>query len=247
MKLSHLLAVTAVLLLSAAGAKASIIFDDFNVNEGHFNLAPNFSSTTNFTSASTADRITSDSLEGAGSEQLLLVHSTATTNRVRFLSGGGAPTANVSFNTTAGTDGFIGYYYKVVGDLTKAVGTTLSLNLDGGTGTTAEADGATPKPINNDGAWHLVEWDLDATNQWGAITGIGGGHGGALIDTNHTIDSIYMQLNSASSGSTFSVLVDFVAKSDSGSIAALVPTPEPASIGLLLAGLPLLLRRRRAA
>ena len=247
MKASRFLGIlVAVLMLGIGSAKASIIFDDFNSNEGHFNQLPTFSSTTNFTTASTADRITTDSIEGTGSESLVLVHSTATTNRVRFVSGSGTPSNNVSFNvSTAGTDGRIGYYYKVVGTTANAVGTTMSIILDDAAlNTGASDDGGTPRAINADGQWHLVEWDLDNTADWGVVTGIGGD--GVLGDTSRTIDSIYLQLNSAASGASFSILIDFVAKSDSGSISALLPpVPEPASISLVLLGVPLFLRRRR--
>jgi len=235
-----------ILMLGIGSAQASIIFDDFNTNEGHFNQSPTFSSTTNFTTASTADRITTDSIEGAGSESLVLVHSTATTNRVRFVSGSGTVSNNVSFtvDSTAGVnDGFIGYYYKVVGTLGNAVGTTMSLNLDGAGGTSAEMDGATPKPINADGNWHLVEWSLDSASDWGVVTGIGGGGHGVLTGS-HSIDSIYMQQNSAASGSQFSILLDFVAKSD-GTASVSTLLPEPASMALLLFAAPTLLRRRR--
>ncbi len=47
---------------------ASIIFDDFNVNEGHVTSVPTHSgSTSGLAASSTADRVTTDSpLEGAG-------------------------------------------------------------------------------------------------------------------------------------------------------------------------------------
>ena len=237
--LKALIAIAAIATISANAPRSSgaMIFADFNVNEGTFNSAPNASGTTNFNTAagqSAYDRTTTDSFEGAGSELLDLVHNTpAGANRARFLSGGGTPANNTAFTTSAGTDGFIGYYYKVIGDLANAVGTTMSINLDGPGNTAAENDGGTPKPIIADGAWHLVEWNLDLPSDWGAVTGIGGGHGvGGLLNVAHTIDSIYLQGNTAPVGARFQILIDFVAKSDSGSIAALVPVPEPASLAL---------------
>src|SRR5690242_6357359 len=107
MRASTILCILAILMLGIGSAKASIIFDDFNTNEGHFNQSPTFSSTTNFTTASTADRITTDAIEDGGSEKLVLVHSTATTNRARFVSGSGTPSNNVNFATDGtNTDGF---------------------------------------------------------------------------------------------------------------------------------------------
>ena len=183
--------------LICSSSQASVIFDDFNANAGHFTgIAPNSSGTTNFDSTSTAARTTLDSFEGGGSMRLDLLHTTASTNRVRFLSGaGGAVSNNVSFtlnSASTATDGFIGYYYKVVGTLANATGTTMSINLNDSTGAVAGRDGGTPKPINADGAWHLVEWNLDSSSDWGVITGIGGGGHGVLngaIPSNQFISS----------------------------------------------------------
>src|SRR5436190_23002041 len=89
-----------ICLCMTATGWASVIFDDFNVNEGHFNQAPTFSSSSNVSSTSTADRITSDSLEGAGSEQIVAVMNTTNPARIRFVSGNGTVANNVSFNVT---------------------------------------------------------------------------------------------------------------------------------------------------
>jgi hypothetical protein len=61
----------------------------------------------------------------------------------------------------------------------------------------------------------------------------------------HTIDSLYFQnIPASSTGAQHSIDVDFIAKSDSGSVATLVP--EPGALSLLgLAGLALVSRRRR--
>jgi hypothetical protein len=243
--LKAFIAIAAVAIFSgnAERSSAAIIFADFNVNEGTFNSAPNASGTTNFNTGagqSAYDRTTTDSFEGAGSELLDLVHNTpAGANRARFLSGAGTPANNTSFTTSAGTDGFIGYYYKVIGDPANAVGTTMSINLDGPGNTAAEYDGGTPKPINADGLWHLAEWNLDLPADWGVVTGIGGGHGvTGLPNVAHTIDSIYLQGNTSAVGAHFQILIDFVAKSDSGSIADLVPEPTSfALVGIALLGI----------
>jgi hypothetical protein len=251
-----ILAVAIVAKLSGAAA-ASIVFDDFNVNEGHFGYAPNFSNTSVGEDAtSTADRITTDTpLEGLGHQRLTFIHDATTTPlRIRHLSGGppydsanaGTTVGNTgfSFTTGAGTDGWIGFYLK-----TTATGWQTSINLDGpGTGTpaqiTAAMDGSSSVPIIADGEWHLYEWDLDATSGWGAVPGIGGGHGGAVAAGSHTIDSIYFRDLDGVPGPTATFYIDFVAKSDSGSIAALVPVAVPeagsfaavALVGLISAG-----------
>lgn len=242
-----------VLLASSFfNATAAITFDDFNTDEGHFGYVPSFSTTSVGEDAtSTADRITTDSpFEGAGHQQLTLVHDMSTTAlRIRHLSGGpaynsanaGTPVGNTgfSFTTGAGEDGWIGFYLK-----TTATGWQTSINLDGPTGATAEMDGSASLSIIADGQWHLYEWNLDATG-WGAVPGIGGGHAGGLVaDGIHTIDSIYFRDLDGTPGPTAVIYLDFVAKSDSGSIAALVPVPEPSAAALLGLGLGLVALRR---
>jgi hypothetical protein len=230
-RFSFLAVAAAIVLVGwSTSAHASIIFDDFNTNEGHFNQAPTFSGTTNTSTASTADRITTGAFEGVGCEEVVAVMSTANPARIRFVSGNGTMSTanNVIFTTGPGTDGFIGFYYK-----TSTAGLKLQLNLDGDTvgdtgsaGATSELDGSPVVSTVGDGAWHLAEFNLDATTGWGASTGLGGGHGGVILDGNHSIDSI--MISSITAGATIDF--DFVAKSDSGTIAALVP--EPASLSL---------------
>jgi hypothetical protein len=247
--MKRLLIGTVTLLSFSSLSWASIIFDDFNTGTGHFASSPTASGTTSHllaTSTTTWDSTAGDALEGAGCNQIIANHdATASSSRVRFLSGGGAPASNLAFTTTAGTDGYIGFYVKAV---TTASGWTVSINLDGGTGAAADMDGSSKVSVITDGSWHLYEWDLDSTTAWGAVTGIGGGHGTAVANNTHTIDSIYFYNTGtipANDVSTF--YLDFVAKSDSGSIAPLVPTvPEPSTLALaLLGGIGLLVGRQR--
>ncbi|MES2572226.1 MAG: PEP-CTERM sorting domain-containing protein [Verrucomicrobiota bacterium] len=230
-------------LLSVHPANASIIFDNFNTDEGHFASAPNFSGTTVGEDAATsADHILIEGpFEGAGHQKLTLIHdATSTAFRLRHLSGGGTVANNIAFPITAGEDGFIGFYLK-----TTATGWQTSINLDGAGGAITEMDGSSSLEIIADGEWHLYEWDLDSTSLWGAVPGITSNtHGGSLPFGTHTIDSIYFRDLDGSPGPTADIYLDFVAKSDSGSVAALV-IPEPSTLGLATAGLLALATRRR--
>jgi len=239
---TYLSCITAI-ALSAPAFSAAIIFDNFNLDEGRFADAPNFSGTTVGESASsTADRVTTDGpLEGEGHQRLVFVHDGSGTNmRIRFLSGRGSPANNLSFTTGPDVDGFIGFYLK-----TTAQDFTVGINLDGAGNTIAEMDMGINLPVIGDGEWHLYEWDLDdVENSWETVTAIGGD--GTLQDGSHTIDSIYFFSNQTggSEQAQPAIYFDFVAKSDSGSIAALVP--EPTSLSLLLcAGGGLFASRRR--
>lgn len=239
----------AVAMVIAGPVKAGIVFADFNTDEGPFTSLPTDSAQTSFATTSTADRTTTDSIEGGGSERLDLVDGVTASNRLRFLAGGGDPTnpLNTPFTTSAGTDGFIGYFYKVVGTLANAASTTMSINLDGPGGTVAEMDGSVPKAVIADGTWHFVEWNLDLPSDWTPISGIGGGHGASGVPHgSHTVDSIYFQNNQAPPNSHFEILIDFVAKSDGESLGAFVP--EPATLAMLMAllGTCAIARTRRA-
>jgi hypothetical protein len=226
-----------VLTLTSISPAAPIIFDDFNTNEGHFNAAPNFSgSNLNVAATSTADRITSDTIEGAGAEVIVLDATTAgSSTRLRFLSGTGTPASNVSFTTSSTTtDGFIGLAVK-----TAVSGWTVQMALDG---PLPDLQGGVPRPVVADGAWHIYEWDLDSAADWGAVASIGGN--ATFEEGVQTIDSVVFRNTAAPASST--LLMDFVAKSNSGSIATLIPEPGTASLlGLGILGL--LARRRRAA
>ena len=245
MRLSTTRVVVAAALAVLAGASASsaapIIFDDFNTTEGHFNLAPNFSGTSvGESSASTADRVTTDGpAEGEGHQKLVLVHDgTATNMRIRHLSGSGSPANNTTFTTSAGMDGFIGFYAK-----TTNTGWTIGLNLDGPTNVAAEMDMGVNRPLIADGEYHLYEWNLDDDNDWVAVTAIGGN--GTIEHTQHSIDSIYIFTNQtgAAGQAREPLYIDFVALNDMGSVANLIP--EPAALGLLALAAPLALARRR--
>jgi hypothetical protein len=236
-----LLALAIVGMICGNAPAAFTIFDDFNVDEGHFNLDPNFSSTSvDDHPDSTADRVTTDGpLEGAGHQRLNLIYQDNSVPvagmRIRHLSGGGTVANNISFTTSAGTDGFIGFYVK-----TTVSGLTTSINLDGPGGTTAEMDGSTSIALIADGNWHLYEWNLDSTTDWGAVTGIGGGHGGALQNVSHTIDSIYFRDANGTTGpdGTGIYYLDFVARNDSGSVGDFfIPAPIPEASSVVAFGL----------
>ncbi len=208
---------------------AVVLFDDFNASEGHFNLAPSFSgSNLNLNASSTAVRDTTfaASREGAGFERINIVPTTVgSSSRLRFLSGGGTPSNNTAFTTTAsGTDGFIGFWLK-----TAVSGWTAQIALDG---PLPDFQGGVPKSVIADGLWHLYEWNLDLASDWGAVAGIAGNT--TFEQGSQTIDSIVFR-NTATPSSSI-IDLDFVAKSNSGTVAAITPAAVPEASSFLAVG-----------
>ena len=228
---------TVALVFVAQAASASLVFDDFNINEGHFASDPNTSgSSLNDEASSVADRITTDDpLEGGAHQQLILNwvdNADAGTNlQIRHLSGGATPANNTSFTTSAAEDGWIGFYLK-----TTTSGWTAQIWIEG-----PENNGGVPKSVIADGAWHLYEWNLDdetgGADGWGAVAGIVAGDADVQAGS-YTIDSIILRDGTTPSSTMY---LDFVAKSDSGSVAALIP--EPSTFGLALFGAAAMFRR----
>lgn len=236
--------------LSLSNVSASIVFEGFNDDEGRFNLAPTFSgSTTGYATTSTADQVSAPgAIEGVGYERLVLDRTSAATSRLRFLSGGGSAggasgsPANTVFTTTSGTDGWVGYYLR-----TSSAGTwTTQPWIEG-----ASSAGGIEKTVITDGLWHLYEWNLDdftgGADGWGAVPGIVGGTA-TLANGNYTFDSVFLRGGNASTDDNVFDF-DFLAKSDAGSVALIVPEPSTVALGLIGgAGLAIsCIRRRRAA
>jgi hypothetical protein len=237
-----------------SSARASIVFDDFDTasdGNGHFGYTPTFSSTTVGESTTAGDnavtRVTSGTFSGTGGAMsMTAANDGSTTNlRIRLVSGNapynsanaGAPAANVSFTTSAGTDGYIGFIAKTTDTF------TTSITLDGATGVAGEMTQGKPITMIADGDWHIYEWNLDDNTRWQAASGIGGV--ASVANSAHTIDSIYFFDGQAPAGTHKTVVFDEVVKSDSGSIASLVPEPSTVAVlGMSMIGL---LRRRRNA
>jgi hypothetical protein len=225
------------LLLTVPGAlHASITFDDFNVNEGHFTSTPatGSGSTANVAGTSTADRVTTDSpIEGSGHQKLVLNATTAgNLMRLRHLSGGGSAANNTAFTTSAGVDGWIGVYIKTL-DAAQDPNWTVQIWLEG-----ASNNGSNQKTIIADGNWHLYEWNIDETGAgavdgWGDVQSILAGSP-TVANGSHTIDSIIFRNTTGPASTTF--FMDFVAKSDSDSVSNLLSAPCLATSGVLVGG-----------
>lgn len=240
------IALTAAIAALSFGALAqAAVIDDFNTSLGHFtsNVYNASGADSNLASTSTSARVTTDSVEGSGSDKITLdPTSSSASSRLRHLSGGGTPANNVNFATSAGTDGWIGFYLK-----TDVSGWNVQLYIEPGSSSPATgSNGGIPKSVIGDNQWHLYEWNLDDNtgdaNGWGTITSIATGVA-TVGNGNHTVDSIVFRTDAASTPAPSTFYLDFLAVNPTGHVSALLP--EPASLSLLALGAAPLIRRRR--
>jgi exopolysaccharide biosynthesis protein len=189
-------------------------FDDFEINEGHFDKAPTYTSGTQYTQGisvlSTLDRVVTDPHWGSGSSKAVLYDSagSSTSWRVRLLSGSGIPSNNIRFEST----GTFSFWLKTS---TAASGATAHLWFDDG-------DGAEESPglsIINDGEWHKYSFDLDNLNGQTITTG-----NGELDSDIITLDAIVLKQPNTSN--TWTVYIDDLvhdALDNSGTTTSIAP------------------------
>lgn len=153
------------------------VLDTFETSEGHFDTSPAYSgSTTGIGTGSTAERVSSIKKNGSWSEQLMLVDNAASSASwaVRFLSGGGSPSANTALTRA---NGYVGFWVYTGGS-----GLTAALGIDDSDGT--ERSVAKSIPANT---WTYLEWRLDDAAQWDAwVNG-----NGAITAASVTLDAIW--------------------------------------------------------
>ncbi len=230
---------TSLLVAAAQSTQAYVIFDDFNVSNGHFNsnIYNASGQDNNIATTSTATRVTiNNPIEGSGQQQLQINFTAAgATTRIRHLSGSGTPANNTAFTTSAGVDGWIGFFAKA--DPTNDPNWTVALYIEGGTPATNNQ--GIVKSLICDGQWHVYEWNLDDTSGgpdgWGNVTGILNGSA-TVPNGSHTIDSIIFRNAAAPATVGNTIYIDFVAKSDNGTISNLLANPCLGTSGVSVNG-----------
>ena len=166
------------LLNPGSGGGSARTLDSFEAGEGHFASTPDYSgSTTGIGTASTAERDCTMARVGTCSEHLRLVDNAANTQAwsVRFLSGGGTPSANSS----VARNGKVGFWVFVAGS-----GFSVGLGVDDSDGT----ERSTPRTVAAN-TWTWVEWNLADAAAWNAWVG----GNGAITAANVTLDAIWIE------------------------------------------------------
>lgn len=187
--------VSNTVMLSAQPVSSTMI-DDFETDEGHFNLALDYSgSTTGIDAANSSKaRVTTNPKNGNGSLEIVLNDDANSTDDifVRVLSGGGSPANNVSLPA----NGTIQLWFATSNaDANAKIGIWLD-----------DSDGIEQSQlisVNNDGTFHLYEWSLEDNAVWSAFTG-----NGNIDGTNVAIDAIV--LSTPNGSSTWTMYIDDV-------------------------------------
>lgn len=174
------------------------ILDDFEINTGHFDQKPTNTSGTQYTvgisTSSTLQRVTTEKHRGVGGLRAQLIDSAGSSANwtVRLMSGSGMPSNNFKFTS----DGTLSFWMKTS---TAQSGATVQIWFD-------DSDGAEVSPalsVNNDGQWHLYNFNLDNYNGTTITTG-----NGQLDASLVTLDAIVLKQNNTSS--TWTVYFDDV-------------------------------------
>ena len=227
------------------------VFDDFESGNGHFAGTITQSPTTvGALTSSSVTRTAEESYTKSYSQRLRIVDDPARTNGwyVRYLSNNGSPTGNTPINLTEGDDGSLGFFLRVLSNSNpQASPLTSQVILDSGAGGGADSDAGVTRTIVQDGEWHYYEWDLDDPADWTAWRDINGnviaGSDGILPATGPvTIDSIVFRGGNA----TVELYLDGVMRNANGSLAAMLPVPEPGAVGLIALATSVVVLRRRA-
>ena len=158
------------------GSNEFTMIESFDVDEGYFGSSLQFSgSNQGIGAASTANRVTSEAQDGAGSQELF-IDGDSSGWFLRHVSGIGSfasPAGNLAFDTT----GYLGLWLK-----TDSPGLTVRPAIDA----PDTADRGVAKDVVADGEWHLYEWNLEDDAEWQAWV-----NGDGIIDAaTATLDSI---------------------------------------------------------
>ncbi|RYD16391.1 MAG: N-acetylmuramoyl-L-alanine amidase [Lysobacteraceae bacterium] len=165
-------------LLNPGSGGNPVTLDGFEGGEGHFNTAPAYSgSTTGIAATSTADRDCTIARIGSCSEHLRLIDNAANTQAwsVRFLSGSGTPSANMS----VARNGRLGFWVYVAGS-----GFSVGIGVDDSDGTERSTQRAVAA-----NTWTWVEWNLTDAAAWNAWVG----GSGAITAASVTVDAIWLE------------------------------------------------------
>jgi hypothetical protein len=219
------------------------VIDDFEANDGRFSQAPAA------TGASATRTRTADDSYTRSYAQFLRVVDNPTNDQgwyVRQASGGGSVGSNEAIPLTDGPDGHVGFFLRLAAATNPAAPLYAQLILDSGpTGGGADSDAGIPLQLIGDGEWHYYEWNLDDDADWTAWRDRAGnvlaGSDGLLPSTGQvSIDSIV--LRGGNTNAEF--YLDGVMRNTNGSLSAMLPVPEPTTLGFVPLAAAILLQRR---
>ena len=174
--------------------------EDFEIDEGTFNIDPTASGSNLGIIDATADRDFGSFHSGAVSQRID-VTGDAGGWMLRHTSGFGEG----SLNTPLTADGWIGFWL-----MTDTPGISVQLGLDD----PLSADRGDLQPVIADGQWHLYQWDMDDPSQWEAWA-FGDG---VITGPTLTMDSIFFH-----GAGNATIFMDDVAYNNTASLIPFLP------------------------
>ena len=156
---------------------AHTLFDDFENGVGRFDKYPRWSGSTTGIDIASSESWTNDiTLNGQGALEVVLKDSSETSVNwsVRLNSGGSSRANNVQF----AKNGYIGFWMKTS---SAPSGAQVAVTIDDQRNNITDKTELSSKlTVNNDGAWHLYEWNLGGTG-WSSFSGGNGVLDSALL------------------------------------------------------------------
>lgn len=216
------------------------LIQDFEAGAGGFDKAYDFSPQTTGLGSGFTVVTADDSHLRSYSQKIGLTDDAANADgwTFRHSSHSGVPASNEQVALTPGDDGNIGFFLRVLtlngqqpdaDDPFTIEGLTAQLILDSNGGSGADTDASRPLEVLADGEWHFYDWALDDAADWVPWTDATGnsigGSDGILPDTGYvTVDSLWLR---GPDGVSVEYFFDTVAHNPNGSLAELMPIPEP--------------------
>jgi hypothetical protein len=224
---------------SVTATAAPVLIQDYEAPgnlDAPFNLVADFAGQTTGVNGAT-DAITHVADDGANgtaaSAQHVFEHLTSESPtaggwqwQVRILpnAGGNSDASNPTFTS----DGYVGYWLKVDPSVTAEMKTAPILESTAGTGT---ATAGVLRDVENDGQWHLYQWNMDEPADFNnTFSGVFGGAalGDTSLEGTVLIDSIALV---SPNGGNATFRIDQIGYDNAG------PLPEPSLAGLAALGL----------
>ncbi|MDP1676766.1 MAG: glycosyl hydrolase family 18 protein [Bacteroidota bacterium] len=182
--------------------------DDFENGIGHFDKYPRWSGSTTGIDITSSQSVFNDyANNGYQSMKVVLVDSSETSTdwSVRLVSGSGSRANNMQISNS----GYIGFWMKTS---SAPSGAQVALTIDDQrNGSSDKTELSSKQNVNNDGAWHLYEWNLNGSG-WSSFFG-----GNGVLDS-ATLSLDAVMLYAPDGSPDWTLYLDDISRNSSGTL-----------------------------